>query len=181
MISDHGSSRSSSIASISYQQTTSPIRNHALARLATVNAAHKLVDLSAAAAAMSSNYDDSVTILGSGPLTSGPFTSSPEAIIIEDDSTPIASYVSTMRDSRKRHRCSVDSNAPQDDLQDQVRVLMRQDLHPSSKGGQNVRQGYSSGWAKPAAKKACYMAEVKGREGFARPEGGPGMWSGILR
>jgi hypothetical protein len=181
MISDHGSSRSSSIASISYQQTTSPLRNHALARLATVNAAHKLVDLSAAAAAMSSTYDDSVTILGSGPLTSGPFTSSPEAIIIEDDSTPIASYVSSMRDSRKRHRCSVDSNAPQDGLQDQVRMLMRQDLHPSSKGGVIVRPGYSSGWAKPAAKKACYMAEVKGREGFARPEGGPGMWSGILR
>jgi len=34
--------------------------------------------------------------------------------------------------------------------------------------------------AKPAAKKACYMVEVPGRQGFARPEGGPGMWSGIL-
>jgi len=176
MISDHGSSRSSSIASISYQQTTSPIRNHALARLATVNAAHKLVDLSAAAAAMSSNYDDSVTILGSDPLTSGPFTSSPENIIIEDDSTPIAYENHHIRESRKRHRCSVDSNIAQDALQDQVRNLMRHELHSSFKDVPS----YSSGWSKPAAKKACYMVEVPGRQGFARPEGGPGMWSGIL-
>jgi hypothetical protein len=167
------------VASIASYQQTSPIRNHALARLAAVNATQKLADYSAAAAAMSGNYDDSVTILGSGPLTSGPFSTSPETIVIEDDATPVSYGARGMRESRKRHRSSVESNLlVQDPLQGQVRMLMRQALP----------EGWKRGWEKtptnelikPAAKKACYMTEIKGREGFVRPEGGPGMWRDLL-
>jgi len=125
------------------------------------------------------------------PLTfnSEPFklTSSPEAIIIEDDATP--TQFDVLRESRKRHRCSVDSTeqgyfgaVP---LQDEVRSLLRPALQ------QPMPMDYSSEWPKvnhmydmpikPAAKKACYMTEVTDRDGFMRPEGGPGMWKGILR
>jgi hypothetical protein len=192
MVSDHSSSRSSSISSLSsYQQSTSPTRKNQLTRLAAINAASKLADLSAAAAAMSNTFDDdSVTVLGSGPLTFNSeafkLTSSPEAIIVEDDATPTP--FDPIRESRKRHRCSVDSvehgyfgAAP---LQDEVRSLLRPTMHRQASSEhrpskwQHLSDAASS---KPAAKKPVYMTEVNGRQGFARPEGGPGMWAGILR
>ncbi|KAF2669269.1 hypothetical protein BT63DRAFT_455246 [Microthyrium microscopicum] len=190
MVSDN-SSRQSSISSLSSYSQTSPVRRNQLTRLAAFNAANKLNESTAAAGSLD-NYDDSVTVLGSMPLTfsaeSYKLTSSPEAIIVEDDATP--TQFDVLRESRKRHRCSVDASTEQGyfgarPLQDEVRSLLRPTLQqPVSREYLAERSTANYMYdmpSKPAAKKACYMTEVNGNSGLMRPEGGPGMWAGILR
>jgi len=146
---------------------------------------NKIIDYSAARAAVSGSDDDCVTVLDSEPLTGDNFTASPEVIILEDEATPTQRTLETARESRKRHRTSIEIvGQSKADLQDQVRNLMRQNLHAPAKLRSVPSFGRSEssfGLGKPAAKKACVMTEVQGHEGFMRPEGGPGMWDNFLR
>lgn len=146
----------------------------------------KFVDSSAAAAAFTGNYDDCVTVLDSEPLNGHNFTASPEVIIIEDDATPTQRSLESVRESRKRHRTSVDMAASTGSLlQNEVRKQLRHISHAPEKirpiPSFGLKKETSFGMGKPAAKKACYMNEVQGRPGFERPvREGPGMWEHIL-
>jgi len=146
---------------------------------------NKFGDYSAARANVSGSDDDCVTVLDSEPLTGDNFTASPEVIILEDEATPTQRTLESTRESRKRHRTSIEVvGQSKADLQDQVRNLMRQNSHPSAKLRPIPtfgRRESSFGLGKPAAKKACVMTEVQGHDGFVRPEGGPGMWDNLLR
>lgn len=180
MVSDHGSSRSSSVSSISPRShNTSPVRRQ-LSRVATNNAMHRITETSAAVAAVS--YDE-CTVLESTYLNASPEAMSTVQEVLLDEHRPFDELdysVNVSRDSRKRHRKSVDLVAAS--LQDQVRFYERQN-HGKDDGMASFSNASSVApyWEKPLAKKVCSMRNVVGHTGFVRPEGGPGMWNGILR
>jgi hypothetical protein len=197
MISDNSSqfSRSSSISSAS---SKSPTNSRDLARLAAFNSG------GLAASKSSTYYDlDQVTILGSGPLTAEPLCSPDleRLYVVEEIEThplgPVDVYVPSSsqyyeldshRKARKRGRSSVDLA-----LQQQVRNLLvmptptrsqAEMAYPYSSWSPKALQspGRSSPERMPVQnllnrKRFCYDADGAN---LTRPEGGPGMWKGIL-